>query len=150
MSTSCLTVFKNESDQEIAVLYRHCDGYPKVHGRELAECLAGFKSVDGFSIDDTKDKKCANGVGCLTAQVVAYFKKGVGNFYLEPAGTRDIGEDYIYTVYLAPDGFRPAIRVERVGVSAEMVGEVSETLFDGLANSYREILRKSTTSNIAS
>ncbi|HMM81524.1 MAG TPA: hypothetical protein PKC65_16040 [Pyrinomonadaceae bacterium] len=38
---------------------------------------------------------------CLAAQIVAIFKgETSGNFYLFPSGSRDLGEEYIYTVYL--------------------------------------------------
>ena len=37
---------------------------------------------------------------CLAAQLVSHFKGDqIGNFYLYPSGTRDCGEEYIYTVY---------------------------------------------------
>ena len=37
---------------------------------------------------------------CLAAQLIAHFKKEAGGFYLYSAGTRDCGEEYIYTIYL--------------------------------------------------
>lgn len=96
MGTRCLTVFKNDSDKEIVVLYRQGDGYMGGHGKELAEFLAGGTIVNGFSMDEKR--KVFNGMECLTAQVISHFKKGVGNFYLYPAETRDCGEDYLYIV----------------------------------------------------
>ena len=39
---------------------------------------------------------------CLAAQVIAHFKSAAGNVYLMAAGTRDIGEEFIYTLY-CPD-----------------------------------------------
>jgi len=85
--------------QEIVILYRQFDGYPEGHGKELLKFLAPFKLVNGYTSADDPHTT-ANGMGCLAAQIVAHFKKeGVGSFYLEPAGTRGCGEDYIYTVY---------------------------------------------------
>jgi hypothetical protein len=49
---------------------------------------------------DAKEGTHANGMSCLTAQVIAHFKNefGIGGVYIYPAGTRDAGEEYIYTV----------------------------------------------------
>ncbi len=97
MGTRCLTVFKEEDGTEIAVLYRQHDGYPDGHGKDLADFLDGKVIVNGISGDNTKDT-AFNGMPCLAASVVAHFKDDIGSFYLYPAGTRDMGEDYIYTI----------------------------------------------------
>ena len=67
-------------------------------------------------------------MGCLAAQVVAHFKEEPGRFYLYPAGTRNCGEEYIYTLY---DGNSLA-----VGNSTSVMLKVEEcheeeVLFDG-------------------
>lgn len=93
MGTRSLTVFKQEDGQEIAVLYRQHDGYYEGHGKELVKFLKDKKITNGISGKDT-----FNGMNCLTASVIAYFKDSVGGFYLYPAGRRDINEEYIYTV----------------------------------------------------
>lgn len=98
MGTRSLTVFK-DGEEEICVLYRQFDGHLDSHGMELKELLADMQVVNGIS---SRDAKLANGMGCLTAQVIAHLKKEVGNFYVHPAGTRDCGEEYIYTLY-CPD-----------------------------------------------
>lgn len=97
MGTRCLTVFKKEDGTEIAVLYRQMDGYPDGHGQQLADFLADRRIVNGYNQTDEKER-AFNGMSCLAAQVIAHFKDGIGDFYLQPAGTRDIGEEYIYTV----------------------------------------------------
>ena len=92
MGTRCLTVFKeNINGPEIAVLYRQYDGYPAEHGRQLQEACA---EVDH------------NGIGCAAVSILARLVSALGgqenecgNFYLEPAGSRDLGEEFIYTVY---------------------------------------------------
>ncbi len=95
MGTRCLTVFKDDDGEEICVLYRQFDGYVEGgHGEELVNFLKNKRIVNGF---DTKET-AFNGMGCLAAAVVAHFKTDIGNFYLHPAGTRDIGEDYFYIV----------------------------------------------------
>ena len=95
MGTRSLTVFGKGVD-EIVVMYRQMDGYPTGHGQELAEFLDGFTVVNGYSFAD--NRKIANGLNCLAAQVIAHFKNGVGGFYLYPANTRDCWEEYIYIV----------------------------------------------------
>ena len=96
MGTRSLTVFQEQDGTEIAVLYRQFDGYPTGHGAELKAFLSDFSVQDGIS--GGTPERAANGMGCLAAQVVAHFKQGIGQFYLYPAGTRDAGEEYVYTV----------------------------------------------------
>ena len=98
MGTRSLTIILDEKSNEICVLYRQYDGYLTGHGTELKEFLDGFTVVNGFGSSDPP--KSANGMGCLAAQIICYFKSGIGGFYLYQAGARDCGEEYIYTVYL--------------------------------------------------
>jgi len=110
MGTRSLTILKGRSNEEIAVLYRQFDGYTKGgHGQELAEFLSGFEMVNGMTGDE--GPKFANGPDCLAAQIIAHFKQQPGQFYLHPAGTRDIGEEYTYTVSCEV-GQEPHISVE--------------------------------------
>tara|TARA_R100001244_G_scaffold19330_4_gene19895 strand:- start:29 stop:484 length:456 start_codon:yes stop_codon:yes gene_type:complete len=81
-------------------MYRHYDGYPKGHGVELAEFLRDFRVVNGLG--SPRDKKIANGTGCLAAQIVAHFKTEPGQIYLYPCNDGEEGvswEDYTYTVW---------------------------------------------------
>jgi hypothetical protein len=107
MGTRSLTIFKETDGKEICVMYRQFDGYLDGHGKELCEFLAGIKMVNGISGERTK---IANGMGCLTAQVIAKFKMEAGGFYIHPAGTRDAGEDYTYFVS-GKEGEEPTIEV---------------------------------------
>lgn len=104
MGTRCLTIIEEEDGQEILVMYRQYDGYPEGHGAELKSFLKGFKVVNGISDPDAK--KTANGAGCLAAQIVAHFKQKfrLGGIYLHPAGTRDMGEEYLYRVKILHGG----------------------------------------------
>lgn len=89
MGTRSLTVFLEDRGTEIVVMYRQYDGYPTGHGSELKKFLMRFDSGE----------LGANGMGCLAAQVVRNFKDGIGNIYLYAAGSRNCGEEYIYTLY---------------------------------------------------
>lgn len=74
MGTRCLTVFM-DAEEEICNMYRQMDGYPDGHGQELADFLSGFKVCNGINMADERVVlKLANGMGCLAAQTVAFFK----------------------------------------------------------------------------
>jgi hypothetical protein len=109
MGTKSITTVLDETD-EIMCMYRQSDGYPSGHGKELADFLNNFKICNGIS-EENEVGKWANGVGCLAAQIVAHFKTGIGQFYLIQPGTRDCGEEYIYTVYLEEDSNKIMLRV---------------------------------------
>lgn len=128
MGTRSLTVVKDEDGNEILTLYRQFDGYLTGHGRDLAKFLKGFKICNGIA--DYKAKKMANGPGCLAAQIVAHFKRpryilkdrqsSVGLFYIEPTGSRHLGEEFIYTVVAYPNQ-EPLISVRRTRDDTLMV-----------------------------
>lgn len=101
MGTRSLTVVfeppaegKNRPEQEIAVLYRQYDGYVDGHGHELASFLDGKEIVNGLS----GSRPVFNGMDCMMASIVAHFKTEPGGFYLHSAGSRDMGEEYVYEV----------------------------------------------------
>jgi hypothetical protein len=101
MSTRSLTKVC-DSHGEIIVLYRHMDGYPRNHGLELAEFLED--RVIGNGGTGTREKY-SNGANCFAGQLISHFKAEnlVGNFYVYPAGTNDIGEEYTYTIFAESD-----------------------------------------------
>jgi len=126
MGTRSLTVFNNEMDNsEIVVLYRQYDGYPTGHGRDLLSFLNNMEIVDGIS--NTEKRRIANGMGCLSAQIVAYLKEAPGDFYLHSAGTRDIGEEFIYTLYYT----------EELRIKVQDTYDDGSDLFDGNMKSFK-------------
>ena len=129
MGTRSLTVFNNEMDNsEIVVLYRQYDGYPTGHGRDLFSFLNNMEIVNGISPNEKR--KIANGMGCLSAQIVAYLKEAPGDFYLHSAGTRDIGEEFIYTLYYT----------EELRIKVQDTYNNGNDLFDGNLNQYEKWL----------
>ena len=94
MGTRCLTVFK-DNNKALTVLYRQYDGYPDGHGTELANFLSGKELVNGLG---SGVKTVFNGMGCLAASTIAFFKKYAGGFYIYPPDERDAGADYLYTI----------------------------------------------------
>lgn len=96
MGTRSLT-YVFEDDTPIVCMYRQFDGYPSGHGSELAEFLNKGRVVNGLGSDS---KNVFNGMGCLAAQLVAFFKDGPGGFYLHaPVLGRDDWQEYEYHVY---------------------------------------------------
>ena len=132
MGTRSLTVFSDTwEDEEIAVFYRQYDGYPEGHGIDLLNLLKDTYIVNG--ITNGEKRKIANGMDCLAAQIVAYFKDGPGNFYLHSAGTRDVGEEFIYTLYY--DGSNLKIKVQDTY-------DDGHDLFDGNIEEYDSWIKK--------
>jgi hypothetical protein len=54
MGTRSLTIFQENDNKEICVMYRQFDGYPDGHGEELARFLSGFTMVNGFNNTTSK------------------------------------------------------------------------------------------------
>ena len=69
----------------IVNIYRQYDGYPSVHGLELAEILTAPGEP--------------NGIECMAASIVAGLKTKPYNVYLYSVNTREVGQDYEYHVY---------------------------------------------------
>jgi alpha-glucuronidase len=85
MGTRSLT-YVYSYDEPVVCMYRQYDGYPTGHGAELAE----FLNVT----------KVYNGMDCLAASMIAYFKKEPYNFYLYPTNLdQSCGQEYEYHVY---------------------------------------------------
>lgn len=102
MGTRSRTHLVDEKGTRVMSLYRQFDGYPSGHGKELAEFLAPFVIVNGYRPSDTRI--IANGAGCLGAQMISFFKKGVGGFYLTPPNVELGWEDYEYEVRVPEAG----------------------------------------------
>jgi len=87
-----------EGEKPIVNMYRQFDGYPSGHGLELAEFLTSFDAItNGISLGE--NRKTANGMGCLAAQMIANFKNSVGGFYIHSVDSTDCWQDYEYHVY---------------------------------------------------
>ena len=131
MGTRSLTLLCEEGTpakpgREIVVMYRQMDGYPSGHGQELADFLGEFTIVNGMS--GGQPKVIANGADCLAAQVIAKFKVQAGNVYLNPAGTRGVWEEYLYTVWPAGD-----IEGDKGRVYMRVEGDEGRRLWQGPA-----------------
>ena len=97
MGTRSLT-FVYDGKEPMINMYRQFDGYPSHHGSKLAEFLNSFDAiVNGIRVGD--NRKIANGMGCLAAQLIAHFKIDAGGFYMYPVTAKDCGQEYEYHVY---------------------------------------------------
>jgi hypothetical protein len=67
----------------LATMYKQFDGYPERLGLELAEIIEGSEY---------------SGMSCLAATIVAKLKKGPGNVRLVMPGSKDMGEEFTYTI----------------------------------------------------
>ena len=88
----------NGSAVEILNLYRQHDGYVEGHGAELVAFLEPMTIVNGITTGLTN---IANGSGCLAAQLVAHFKKRVGDFYIMAPLGEENENDYTYKIYVS-------------------------------------------------
>lgn len=126
MGTRSNTVVIN-GGVKILNLYRQFDGYPSGHGAELAAFLSPLKMVNGYGFGTEADPQF-NGMGCLAAQLVAHFKKGVGGFYIDnPNGVCD--NDYTYTI-------TGNTQEPEKGIRISVVDSRGSKLFNGTVKSF--------------
>ena len=145
MGTRSLTTFKEDhNDEEIVVLYRQMDGYPEGHGIDLFRLLNNMNMVNGMS--PKEKRKTSNGMSCLAAQMVSYFKDEPGGFYLYRADTRDIGEEYVYTIYVNHNDDdnknKIMVKVEKTAYDESFENKFMEEIFDGPVDNYKEWLER--------
>jgi hypothetical protein len=98
MGTRSLT-YVYEGETPIICMYRQFDGYPSGHGVELSEFLTQMQVGNGIS-GKPELFSYANGMGCLAAQMIVFFKKSPGGFYIFPIDHgQDCSQDYEYHVF---------------------------------------------------
>jgi hypothetical protein len=144
MGTRSLTTFiqswtdeetKKEKKSEIVTMYRQYDGYPSGHGKDLAEFLVQGKLVNGIGMSEKQ--LVFNGMGCLSAQVVAHFKDGAGGIYLQRAN-KDSWEDYRYHV-IGNEHHEMTIKVLTVGyMRGDKYCKGTKVLFEGNPQEFLE------------
>lgn len=95
MGTRSLTIVYSEyGDKPICAMYRQFDGYLSGHGKELKDKFGEFQIINGIGMGDNENK--ANGMGCLAAQIISFFKTEIGRFYMQ--ATNDY-QEYNYHLY---------------------------------------------------
>jgi len=153
MGTRCLTVIKegDKSSSDLCVIYRQMDGYPSGHGEDIKRLIGNIVVTNGYGDDTT----VANGMGCLAAQLVTglkldilkhhkKMKKGkkknkvgmAGGIYIYSAGTRDVWEDYTYTIYLVKNESIQENDLVSAGALYLMVESHGGIVYDGLLREF--------------
>lgn len=127
MGTRALVNFAR-GDDVWATIYVHSDGYPTGLGAHIKDVLGGAVMRNGIR-DDVKQ---VNGPGCAAAQFVAALKDGAGQIYIYKTGAKDVGEDYVYTVYASDD--QPLSL--RVVASMFFRPEGGRVIYDGLLTEF--------------
>lgn len=115
VGTRALVHIKNGGlrNKTIVTLYRQMDGYESGLGQEIVDTLnAGdCRLVNGYRSTDMVPA-VFNGMQCLAAYLVGRLKvfpygedtkNAIGSVYLMPANTKDVGEEYVYTIYTSND-----------------------------------------------
>jgi|TARA_R110002095_G_scaffold191491_1_gene169058 hypothetical protein len=119
--------FNDGSSVQILNLYRQHDGYTDGHGAELLAFLEPMTIVNGITTGLTN---IANGSGCLAAQLVAHFKKRVGDFYIMPPLGEENENDYTYKIYVS--GGPEYITME--------VWEYDDLIFSGNVSEFKKFI----------
>ena len=98
MGTRSLT-YVYEGETPIMCMYRQFDGYLEGHGQELANFLNELTIGNGIS-GEPELFTFANGMGDLAAQMIVWFKKTPGGFYIHPIElNQDALQEFEYHVY---------------------------------------------------
>lgn len=104
MGTRSLIVIE-DGGKELITLYRHWDGYPSAAGRAILDALKGCTVVNGSTLDAPETE--FNGIGRLAVSLICDLKDDIR---IQPAGTREVGEEYVYLIYLTEtDQFQSGI-----------------------------------------
>ncbi len=101
MGTRCLTkVF--DGAEEVCCIFRHWDGYPDGHGKDLLEMLADKRVVNGYSsAAKLPQAQRLNGPGRVAAFIVKTLFDQKRDPDILPPGTT-CGEDFEYRVICPP------------------------------------------------
>ena len=142
MGTRALT-FVYEGDKPLVNLYRQYDGYPTGHGAELAQFLSEFHITNGISSGETR--RTANGMGCLAAQVVAFFKESVGGFYIHSVDATECGQDYEYHVYQKDKELRVRVTDRGCNWFGLTMSDTNDSIFDGTVAEFAEFCSEKAT-----
>ncbi len=114
-------------------IYQQYDGYLEGDGKELCQFLSEIQMVNGFT-DDEK-MKFANGAGCLSAQIVAHFKKERGGTYLITASQR---EEFNYCITVTPEDERRLASSLKIRVTDCDNKPIFDGTVEGLAQFIKE------------
>ena len=84
-------------EKTVCSFFRHCDGYPSGHGKDLADWLKGKKLVNGMTGEE-KTGQDFNRAGTMAVKLMNHIQDESGCEVI-PTGDSNYGEDFTYDVY---------------------------------------------------
>ncbi len=95
MGTRSTTTILDDGGTPLVTMYRQFDGYLSGHGADLKKAFANTVIVNGINHKTPED--AANGMDCFAAQVIAKFKRKIGDIYLVPIGQTEEWNYFLYS-----------------------------------------------------
>jgi|TARA_R110000824_G_C14997064_1_gene655801 hypothetical protein len=121
----------------ILKMYRQFDGgIEGGMGEELIDFLRGRRVVNGYSQKD-EEAKAFNGETCLAASIIAHFKSGIGNVYIQPLDDDYEGAyNYLIEVQYNDDPREnPRFKKQNGKIHIRMTG-YNGILYDGFVDTF--------------
>ncbi len=148
MGTRCITEIRSrwegkEEYKQLAVIYRHWDGYLSGHGQDLFNFLDSVKIING--IRGNEKGRFANGPGRLAAMLVYDLHKDGHNPDLI-GSVQDCGQEYHYVIDVdyGREGGTVSITVYDGPMTAFGLGgeDCTNKIFNGSIKEYGEFIKK--------
>jgi hypothetical protein len=147
MGTRSITTFIETWEHEgkkrkqvLGTMYRQMDGYPEGMGKDLADYLKQGTLVNGIGLGKQETIQF-NGMGCLSASVVAHFKDGSGGIYLVVG--KNHGENYRYEIEGDYDKKEIVLRCFEVGyMKGSKYINKTRKIFEGSPKNFDKFLEK--------
>lgn len=109
MGTHCITnihEMKSIDSNETIVcsFFRHFDGYPKEHGKDLIDWLKGKILVNGIGFDSNKEIEF-NRAGTMAIKLMNHIQDISGAEVIPTISQENYCVDYIYDIYFRDNKF---------------------------------------------
>lgn len=114
------------AENHLVSIYTQFDGYLSGYGIKLVNYLSSMTIVYGYN-STQKNGHYANGMGCLSAQLIKHFKDGIGGYYITDSSN---SQEYDYHIYSHDD----KIHVK--------IFEYEVVIFDGNLFDFQEFYKK--------
>ena len=105
-------------------IYQQYDGYPSEVGSKLKAFLKDMIIVNGFS-GDAKFGTHANGLGCLSAQLIKHLKEDIGGVYISSS---DSFQEWNYDISIKT---KEILKDKEIVQEIEIYVKVYTANFDG-------------------
>ena len=108
MSTRCITHIHemktlDPNEHIVCSFYRHWDGYPSGHGRDLYEWLKDKGLKNGIGLD-FREGKDFNRAGSMAVKLMNHIYN-ISGCEVIPTGAKNYGEEFTYHIYFRDDKF---------------------------------------------